>query len=623
MAQESEHLTDFWSRVSPRRWTIAFKLALLLVVSALTPMMLTAYYNYQGSYRHVRSLELKNIEHSASTIADRIRQRIQDTKHIIKLLASDEDTIQFVTHPTTELRRKLNGKMKRVLETNEHFELLMIMDQGGNVLASTRESTAIGRNLKWRDYFKMAIQGSSYVSSIEIGSTSGKPGIYFSSPIKNVSGAISGVAVFKLDGNAIASIAGKHQHEGKGQSVFVVDKNGVIIIHTEKKLLYHSLNTIPPDVMQTVLSEKRFMTDQIPSLNLPLLAKTMIGAKAPGHLSYRSDNTDLDKVLGFAPVAGSQRWVVGVSEPQELFLAPLNWLLRNVIVSVTFVGLAFVFIAMFFAQNFTRPIRAISDSTEKLKRGDFDNAHAKVFNNDEIGQLAVAFNVMVQNMKEREREKDIFGRVVSPEVREKLLAGDLALGGEHRRVTVLFSDIRSFTTMSEELDPDDVVLMLNEYLTEMSAAVRPFGGYINNFIGDAIVVIFGAPVARECSEYAAIQAAMAMLERLKALNERRIAMSNKPLAIGIGISTGKAVAGQIGSPERFLYTVIGDAVNIAARLESLTKEYPDCPILFNKDTYEAVKDKPDISIVSLGNQQLKGRIMPVAVYGVSVGDRQD
>ena len=129
MAQESEHLTDFWSRVSPRRWTIAFKLALLLVVSALTPMMLTAYYNYQGSYRHVRSLELKNIEHSASTIADRIRQRIQDTKHIIKLLASDEDTIQFVTHPTTELRRKLNGKMKRVLETNEHFELLMIMDR--------------------------------------------------------------------------------------------------------------------------------------------------------------------------------------------------------------------------------------------------------------------------------------------------------------------------------------------------------------------------------------------------------------------------------------------------------------------------------------------------------------
>jgi class 3 adenylate cyclase len=619
MSWQGELITEWWSRFSPRSWSIAVKLSLLLVFAALIPMIVTAYYNYRRSYQYVRSTELIHIEYSAYSIAGRIEQRIQDTANIIKLLTTDPDTIGFVSRPTPVLHLLVTDMMRRVQETNSHFHLLMIVDKDGTVIASTREDGYIGKNLKWRDYFKAAIQGQSYMSSVEVGSISGQPGIYISAPIRNHQGLISGVAVVKLNENAISSITNQLQQEGKGQAAFVIDKHGIVIFHRDPKALYHSLDKLPDDILQTLITEKRFMRDNIPSANLPLLAKNMIGATRPGHLSYRSADAKLDKVVGFAPVKGSQQWVVGVSESQTLFLAPLHQLFKNVIMSVSFVGIAFVLVAMVSAQSVTRPLRAISDSIAVLEKGDFDNAHARLFNNDEIGQVARAFNTMVVNMKEREREKDIFGRVVSPEVREKLLAGDLTLGGENRRVTVLFSDIRNFTTLSEKLGPDDLILTLNDYLTEMSSAVRPFGGYINNFIGDAIVVIFGAPVALEHAEWSAVQAGMAMLERLEKLNSRRAAQSDEPLKIGVGISTGKAIAGQIGSPERFLYTVIGDAINVAARLETLTKEYKDCPILMNDATYEAIKDTAGMTFVSLGPQHLKGRTMPVEVYGIDHG----
>jgi len=619
MSWQIELITERWSRFSPRSWPIAAKLSLLLVFSALIPMIVTAYYNYRGSYQYVRSTELINIEYAAYSIAGRIEQRIQDAGNIIKLLTTDPDTIGLISRPTAGVHNVVTDMMKRVQEISSHYNMLMILDKNGTVIASTREEGYIGKNLKWRDYFKAAIQGQTYMSSVEIGSISGKPGIYLSGPIRNNKGVISGVAVVKLDESAISSIANQLQQENKGQAAFVIDKYGVVIFHRDPKALYHSLDKLSDDVMQTLITEKRFMRDQIPNANLPLLAKSMIGATKPGHLSYRSPDVKLDKVVGFAPVKGSQQWVVGVSESQTLFLAPLHQLFKNVIMSVSFVGLAFILIAMFSARSVTRPLRAISDSIAVLEKGDFDNAHAKVFNNDEIGQVARSFNTMALNMKEREREKDIFGRVVSPEVREKLLAGDLTLGGENRRVTVLFSDIRNFTTLSEKLDPDDLVLTLNDYLTEMSSAVRPFGGYINNFIGDAIVVIFGAPVALEHAEWSAVQAGMAMLECLKNVNSRRTAQCDEPLKIGVGISTGKAIAGQIGSPERFLYTVIGDAINVAARLETLTKEYKDYSILINASTYEAVKDTAEITFVSLGPQYLKGRTMPVDVYGIAHG----
>ena len=261
------------------------------------------------------------------------------------------------------------------------------------------------------------------------------------------------------------------------------------------------------------------------------------------------------------------------------------------------------------------PLIDLSRAAQQIQQGDL-STHVTQRSSDEVGILEQAFNQMVDGLRQRERERDIFGRVVTPEVRERLLTGNLELGGETRRVSVLFSDIRNFSTISEQMNPQQVVGFLNEYLTEMTQAIQPQGGYINNFIGDAIVAIFGAPVDQPDKECRAAAAALAMQERLAALNERRVQRGDPPIRSGIGISTGDAVAGQIGSLDRLLYTVIGDAVNVASRLETLTKE-TSYSILMNEETAARLEQDCGFSLARLGPTQVKGRSEPVIVYALT------
>lgn len=263
-----------------------------------------------------------------------------------------------------------------------------------------------------------------------------------------------------------------------------------------------------------------------------------------------------------------------------------------------------------------KPINQIKEVTHRVENGDLEVEKLEIETCQELGILTHAINNMIVGLRERERERDIFGRVVSPEVREKLLQGQLKLGGELCWVSVLFTDIRNFSTLSEQMQPQEVVAFLNEYLTEMTDAIRPWGGYVNNFIGDAIVVIFGAPLSPAETEWRSVAAALTMRERLEELNYRRIQRGEVTIQTGIGISSGEVVAGQIGSLERLLYTVIGDAVNVAARLETLTKEYPEYTILINELTANGIAEHHGIVLKSLGEIKVKGRQKPVEVYAV-------
>jgi class 3 adenylate cyclase len=284
-------------------------------------------------------------------------------------------------------------------------------------------------------------------------------------------------------------------------------------------------------------------------------------------------------------------------------------------------GAAFVLIvvisavgAILISGGITGPLIQVSRMAQRVQEGDL-TASVNVQSSDEVGRLARAFNTMTEGLRERERERDVFGRVVSPEVREKLLNGKLELGGETRWVAVLFSDIRNFSTMSEQISPQEVVAFLNEYPPD-DQRHSSLGGYLNNFIGDAIWRLFGAPIDQLDKEWRAVAAALTMRQRLDELNRRRVARGEAPMDSGIGISTGEVVAGQVGSFERLMYTVIGDAVNVAARLEALTKEYREYSILINGPTAKALMARQDITLKSLGPIQVKGRAEPVDLYAV-------
>jgi len=234
--------------------------------------------------------------------------------------------------------------------------------------------------------------------------------------------------------------------------------------------------------------------------------------------------------------------------------------------------------------------------------------------NDEIELLATGFNQMVDGLKERDNLRTTFGKYMTESVLQHLLSGKVELGGDTLKVTILFSDIRSFTTISESMDAHALVGLLNEYFTEMVSIVMQHGGVVDKYIGDAIMAVFGAPVPGPEDAKNAVRAAIDMRKSLANLNERLTARGAEPLRTGIGIHTGDVVAGNIGSEQRMEYTVIGDPVNVASRLESNTKAL-GVDVLISDVTYQETKDI--IEATPIEALTLKGRAEPVMIYSVT------
>ncbi len=241
------------------------------------------------------------------------------------------------------------------------------------------------------------------------------------------------------------------------------------------------------------------------------------------------------------------------------------------------------------------------------------NVHALPLMDSKGKSLGVV--IIADDITQEQRLMSTLCRYVTRQIAEQILKDrqKLKLGGNRSMVAVLFSDIRNFTTFSERKTAEEVVAMLNEYFTRMIDPIFRYEGTLDKYIGDAIMAVFGAPVGREDDAERAVLAAIEMRRALKVYNQERAAHGLPAIDNGIGITKGEAVSGNIGSEQRMDYTVIGDTVNIASRLEGLTKKYEQ-KILVNEDVYQEVKDK--IHCVDLGLAQIKGKEGGVHIYGI-------
>lgn len=240
------------------------------------------------------------------------------------------------------------------------------------------------------------------------------------------------------------------------------------------------------------------------------------------------------------------------------------------------------------ARTFTRPLGEVAAALQRVQAGGLDRP-VPVTSTDEIGVLEEGVNAMAATLRERERILQTFGRVVEPAVRDRLLAGDLRPEGEERVASVLFCDLRGFTTLAERTPPRELVGTLNEFFTAMTAWARQCGGFVDKFIGDGVLVVFGlfADGARDApaaGASAALRCALGMRERLAQLNAERRAAGQPELAMKIGVHTGPVVAGTLGAADRHDYTVVGDTVNVACRLEQLCREW-DCDVIVSATTW--------------------------------------
>jgi adenylate cyclase len=227
--------------------------------------------------------------------------------------------------------------------------------------------------------------------------------------------------------------------------------------------------------------------------------------------------------------------------------------------------------------------------------------------------LAASLTGLGSDALDRRRFRDSFARYLSRDVMAKVLTDAPSLRGEHREVSILFSDLRGFTTLSEQMEPERIAAHLNEYFGEMTAAIFAHRGMINDFVGDAVMAVFGAPVADPDHAWHAVQSAIAMDRALEALNQRWQTAGLPLLRMGIGIHTGSVFAGNVGGRDRIKYTVIGDPVNVASRVEGLNKDL-GTTILVTEETLTAVGDR--VRVRDCGPQAVKGRVEKVRVFEV-------
>jgi adenylate cyclase len=233
---------------------------------------------------------------------------------------------------------------------------------------------------------------------------------------------------------------------------------------------------------------------------------------------------------------------------------------------------------------------------------------------DEFGSLIGQFNRMVTELRDKEQLRRTFGAHVGRKAADEILARDPGVGGIEQEITVVFVDIRSFTARAAHLPPQQTVGLLNQFLAEMVAVVEgEHGGMINQFLGDGFMALFGVGSDPQNHADQAMAAAQSMLRQLEQLNVEFEKRGHPSLAIGIGINTGPAIVGSIGSPERMEFTSIGTTVNVASRIESLNKML-GTTLLISKSTRDALQHPT--SLEALPPQPVKGVDQPVEVFTV-------
>ena len=227
--------------------------------------------------------------------------------------------------------------------------------------------------------------------------------------------------------------------------------------------------------------------------------------------------------------------------------------------------------------------------------------------------IAAALTGIGSDALERRRFRDSFARYLSRDVMAKVLADAPSLQGEYREVSILFSDLRGFTTMCERMHPTDIAAHLNEYFDAMTAAIFKHRGMINDFVGDAVMAVFGAPVSDPDHAWHAVQSALDMDKALAELNARWKKTGEVALRMGVGIHTGRVFAGNVGGRDRMKYTMIGDPVNVASRVEGLNKDL-STTLLITEETLAAVADR--VRVRDCGPVAVKGRVEKVRVFEV-------
>lgn len=322
----------------------------------------------------------------------------------------------------------------------------------------------------------------------------------------------------------------------------------------------------------------------------------------------------------FNPKDKEFQFINAINDGSETLLATVSMQMR--IASIA--ALVFVLIILNnIAKRVTKPIAYLAAVTQTVATGKLHEIEIpdcpKTKRRDEIYDLYHAFFEMVRGLREKEKVRGVLNKVVSKEIAEETLKGNVQLGGEEKWATVFFADIRNFTAMTENMSPKDVIHLVNSCMTKISEQIDTYGGVIDKYVGDEVMALFGAPLEKKESALNAIKCAVDILESFNRWNNERLVRNEPPIKLGIGIHTGTVVAGNMGAEDRLNYTVLGANVNLASRLCDRAGEMQ---ILISEDTLNEEEVKINIDVQPLDAIKLKGFTQPVPIFEVESYKRE-
>jgi adenylate cyclase len=567
-------------KFQPSRFTIRVKLMVIissiLVVSLASIILIATYFFKRDNEIRVKENNSKLTEVIALNVRSEIQTLNQSLQIMVATLTQTKDetmikSILFAEDPNVLLVGLYDKSLSPIsrLVNNKSLD-----DLGVN---ASKLDEIISKN---KDKLKGSFNNTIILLNVSLG---------FRSPIIAVAFPYSRdhqnkviITLLRLE-----KFLDPFQTSGITES-FMVNEDGKVIAHPDINLVLSGADMV----------------------NVPIVQKMKTSPLDNGQYRYQGKNGDWNlgsfKKLGLGGIG-----IISTVSEDKAFEEVYNIQRRNIFLMIAALNIAII-VVFFFAKKISGPILGLVKASQMIESGQY-HLDLKPETRDEIGILTNSFQSMSTGLEEREKLKVSFGKFVNDEIAELSMKGLLKVGGERKDCAVLFSDIRSFTSISEKLRPEEVVDFLNQYMSVMVSCVKNNKGYVDKFIGDAIMATWGTLKTAGNNSLHAVDAALDMRKALMQFNKGRGTAKKPTLRIGIGINHGPVVSGQIGSEEKMEYTVIGDAVNIASRLEGLTKNF-GIDIIVSENVYDEAKKL--FKFLDLDSIPVKGKSKPQRVYAL-------
>jgi class 3 adenylate cyclase len=564
---------------------LLYSLLIAMVGGALMASSIIGIWGYESAKQLLEQEVVNELADIGQVVQTELTNELRNVSRQLKGFGTTLEPLLDRRGPSADLAQQL----QTALSINDRLLALHVFGEDGALIASSSrsESTepisrqAVGANL----------DGHPFVSDAARSQTFDRQVLFISEPLRDASGQIRGAIGARYDlQSELADLVGGVTFNVSGYAV-MVDGDGHVIAHPDSSRLEKDVS-------------------HYPAVRLARQTGTV------GSVVAKNDRGE-EKLYVYRPIGNPATgarpaWVLLTEIDAAELVQPVHKLRDELAIGIGLVLFISIVIAYQVSSSMHRPLQALGDFAHTIGSGDL-TSRVDVSGRDIAGRLAATLNQMAAGLQERDHVKEVFGRYIATQVSDEILKGQVNLGGSEKNVTVLFSDIRNFTGMSEAMTPQQVVAFLNDYFTEMVDAVFEHGGVLDKFLGDGLMAVFGSVDDDPRHPRNAVLAALRMKALLAKINGVRSMSAKPPIAIGIGIHTDAVIVGNIGSRKRLEYTVVGDGVNTSSRLQALNKEF-GTTILISETTYQAVQG--DFECRQMPDTLLRGKTKDLKIYEV-------